>query len=96
MDKYNRPFDPGFFTGFPAYHELKFKIFKIWETELSKPVTLESRYSRLDRGTEILRKPTIVKKTVIEDLLSELLSDKQVFRNMHAFFKLQMLVPVKA
>jgi len=78
MDKYNRPLDPGFFTGFPAFHELKYKIFNVWEAELSKPVSVESRY-KLDLDVnEVYRKPTIVKKTVMEKLLSENLSDKQV------------------
>lgn len=77
MDKHDRPIDPGFFTGFPAYNELKYKIFKTWESELAKPITLDSRY-RLEFNTERPQKTTIVKKTVMEDLLSERLSDKQV------------------
>ena len=78
LDSYKRPLDPGFFTGFPAFYELKYKIFTLWEAELARPVPMESRY-KLDLNTnEDHRMPTIVKKTVMEELLSEKLSDEQV------------------
>ncbi len=84
MDKFDRPIDSGFFTGFPNFHELKYKLFRIWESNLSKPVTLESRY-KLDSNSEVFRKPTIVKKTVMEGLLSEQLSDEQVSYGLYVF-----------
>ena len=55
-----------FFTGSPAYHDLKFNLYNILSSE------------SLNSLSETQNGITWVKKSVLEDLLAETMTDKQV------------------
>ena len=78
LRKFERPSDAGFFTRLPAYHNLKYEMFKIWRTLLNRPAQPESQPGLFEADSEVVSSCSFLKKHAMEDVLVEELTDKQV------------------
>ena len=70
-DASGRPLEPGFYTGYPAYHNLIYEVYQ-------KRQQLEGEGARGGEGEGEGAHKFWVKKKVMANILAEEISDKQV------------------
>lgn len=83
FDASGRPLEPAFYTGFPAYHNLIYKIFRMSQyLESQQPDKEEERRGKEGRGEEGGRRSEVpkfwVKRKTLANIISEEVSEMQV------------------
>ena len=73
FDKYNRPHDPGFYTGYPSFFDLKSKLYEILTEVIDNPAEL-----RNENQSEAVKSTKWIKKSNMESLIGEEITDYQV------------------